>query len=91
MTKIIEKFRGMKKKFFSDILESYPDPIDLAYFYARGATDSEKKLVKEAVRGANPQYIEIFGKYSQNSILFDTEVGLRGRFSEASELEEKTV
>ncbi len=85
--KIIDDFKERKKSFYKSILNI--DPIDLAYLYARGATANEKALIDEALIEAPPEYAEIFGKYSKNSYLFDTEVKLKERFSEPSKLEQK--
>jgi hypothetical protein len=88
MTKIIDDFREKKKSFYQSILET--DPVDLAYLYIRGTTASERLLIDSALNEASSEYLEIFNKYRKNPHLLDTEVKLRGRFSEPSELEHKT-
>jgi len=87
MKKIIEKFRKSKQKMTRDILRM--DAVDLAYFYVRGATDTERALINEAIPMAPTAYQKSFKHYRENSHLFDIDPELKKRFSEVSELEKK--
>mgnify|MGYP001616854577 CR=1 FL=1 len=80
MRKYIKLFEGKKKLLIKYILET--DPIELAYFFVRGATDNERLLINEALNSASPEYSEKVKYYTQNSDLFDTNSELRKRFSE---------
>ncbi|MEK6828632.1 MAG: hypothetical protein AABY15_00775 [Nanoarchaeota archaeon] len=87
--KIIDDFREKKFiSFYKSIRKT--DPIDLAYFYVKGATVSERAFIDDALIEATIEYLDIFNKYRKNPHLLDTEVKLRGRFTEPSELEQKT-
>ena len=79
MKRLIENFRKEKQKFVRNILRA--DPIDLAYFYVRGATGTEKALIDEAIPMAPTEYVKKFERYTKNSHLFDINPKLRERYS----------
>jgi len=80
MKKIIPKFNGLKKPFFKSILET--KPVDLAYYFVRGASENERILVREALENASSGYKKEAEYYIRNPDLFDIDPELRKRFSE---------
>ncbi len=87
MIKTIKDFRALKQLFMESILDM--DAVDLAYYIMRGASNTDRIYINEALSIAAKEYRDEVAYYTSNPHLFDTDPALKERFSEPSLLEAK--